>query len=186
MRKIAALLLLLLTACGEAPKPPAAPSAPADDARCVRGQLEADLRTTAGGDSTALPPGRYVFSATYLRLSTAAPAQQKFRDLMKPMDDALQHAEGLVAYRVATSSGCVTARTLSVWKSEQEMRRFVVGAAHGKAIAGIGEVSRGGSVTTRWEGDAQDFSFDQAAQKLAKIPPLDLEPHGAHLTSTAP
>jgi quinol monooxygenase YgiN len=114
-----------------------------------------------------------VFSATYLKLSSTRPAQQKFRDLMRPMEETLQHAEGLVGYRVATSSDCVTARTLSVWKDEQAMKRFVYSPAHGKAIAAISELSRGGSVTTRWEGESADFSLETAARKLSAAPPLD-------------
>lgn len=161
--RLAALMLTLsLTACGVVDDD-ALP--PVDEAACTKDQLEADGRDSSPLD--ALPPGRYVVSTTYLRLPHRKSALQRFSSLTQPMEDELRANPGLVRVTTRLASSCNTARTLSVWKTEADMYRFVASGSHAKAMAAVTEVSRGGSVTTHWSGTEAEATWEQATRRLA-------------------
>jgi hypothetical protein len=165
MTRTAPLLALasLVTACGPMEDPDALP--PVDEAACTKERLEAD-----GRDSTALealPPGRYVVSTTYLRLPHRKSALQRFSSLTAPMEDELRANPGLVRVTTRLASSCNTARTLTVWRSETDMYRFVGSPSHARAMAAVTEVSRGNSVTTHWSASEAEATWEVATQKLA-------------------
>lgn len=122
---------------------------------------------SATGQLAAPPASGYVASTTYLRLRAEPEAQQKFGELMAPISMQLMTQPGLVAMQLAGSDGCGTARTLTVWESEEAMMGFVLSDAHGAAIQAVGDVSRGGSVTMHWTAmDATEASWESAAKRL--------------------
>lgn len=164
MNKTLILTLLTFTACAAGP----------DEKTCVRSTLESDLQrigALSGPDvdptTGKLEPGSYLVSTTYLKLTTDAKGQKAFQDSMKGINAAIADAQGLSAYQLATSDSCVTARTLSVWKDEASMYRFVGVEAHANAIAEIELISRGGSVVTHWPDTEAGATFEKAAQQLA-------------------
>lgn len=156
------LIAVLGTACG-LPTP--------DDTKCVRGTLEADLDQSApfvgpGLVDGALPSGRYLMAATYLQGKPTQQAMSLFQSLVDPITRALPTTDGLIGARFANSSNCLTARTLSVWKDEASMYRFVASPAHAAAMAKTSELSRGGSVTTHWADTEAGATFEKAAEQL--------------------
>lgn len=157
------ILLLTLAACGPMEDPDALPAV--DETKCTKDSLEADGLDSA--ELSALPAGQYVITTTYLRLPHKKSALKRFSELVSPMTDELKTHQGLVRVTTRLSTSCNTARTLSVWKSELDMYRFVNGASHAKAMAAVSQVSRGGSVTTHWLGSQADATWQTATQKLA-------------------
>ncbi len=152
------MAMLALVGCG---------TAHPNDTLCVRSYTEPDLRvagalTGPGVDAATgkLAAGTYLFSSTYLRLSTDAAGQQTFQSAFKAISDSLATTPGLVAFQFATSDECLTARTLSVWKDDASMYGFVGGAAHSSAISEMSKLSRGGGVVTHWSGTEADATMD--------------------------
>jgi hypothetical protein len=113
-----------------------------------------------------VPPGSIV-STTYLRLKLDDPSLRRFSELTDPVVAAFMAADGMLAASIANSRQCALARTLAVWRDEAAMMKFVTSAEHMAAVAGIHEVSRGGSITTHWTAnEPEDASWPMAAEKL--------------------
>lgn len=166
--------LFVLSACG-------APAVIEPD--CTRDQTEADFQgfamtgSAVDADGKLKPPAagtKYVISTTYLRLPKGEAAQKKFRELMAPIQAALPTQEGLVGLAFASSEKCTVARTLSVWRDEAAMYKFVASKAHADAVSAVGEVSRGGSQVTHWTGVETDATWDVARTRLAAEMPGEL------------
>lgn len=83
---------------------------------------------------------RYHVSATYLALRPENIEQ--FFGLISPLNEALFSNPGLVALQLGDSPTCATARTLTVWSSEDAMYEFVTSQAHIDAIVAFPEISR--------------------------------------------
>ena len=99
-------------------------------------------------DWPELPPDAIVAS-TFLRLDPDGMA--RFEELNVPITEALSApAPGLMGLSIGFSESCGTTRTLSVWATEADLMRFVSGPAHSAALADVGTVSRGGSITDSW------------------------------------
>lgn len=113
-----------------------------------------------------VPPGALV-ATTYLQLRADANAQQKFGELSGPVAATLMTPDGPLAAMLSFSPGCGIARTISVWKDESSLMRFVSSDAHGKAVAAVSQVSRGGSITTHWVADgATTLGWETAAARF--------------------
>lgn len=98
----------------------------------------------------AFPPGAIV-STTYLKMKDTPEAQAAFGESVGPIQaEFMAGMPGLMGLSFAGSESCGTARTLSVWATEEDMMNFVTGPAHSAAIGRIGEISRGGSLTMSW------------------------------------
>jgi len=98
-----------------------------------------------------LPPGAMVAS-TYLRIQDTEEAAQVFDELNGPIIAELSApAPGLMGLSIRISPACNTARTITVWESEEAMMQFVTGPAHSAAMMRTHEVSRGGSITDVWQ-----------------------------------
>jgi heme-degrading monooxygenase HmoA len=165
MKTLTALTSLFLAACGPMELMTADDLPAVDEATCTKDALEAD-----GVDSArieALPTGRYVVSTTYLRLPHKKSALKRFSELVAPMDADLRANPGVVRVTTRLSTACNTARTLTVWKSEADMYRFVASPSHAKAMGAVSEVSRGNSVTTHWDADETGATWEQATRMLA-------------------
>ncbi len=161
MKRLA--LLLLLAGCG-LPTP--------DDTKCLRGTLEADLDQSAtfigpGVIDGGIPAGHYVIAATYLQGKPTQQAMSLFQALVDPITRELPTTDGLIGARFGNSNTCLTARTLSVWRDEAAMYRFVTSASHAAAMGKTSALSRGGSVTTHWADTEAGATFEKAAQLLA-------------------
>lgn len=170
------LLLLAVSACGGEEEPP--PSMMTPQPLCERGELEDDLSFLGAAVGPAVDPSTgklkappaegWVISSTYLRLKSDPTAQMRFGQLMGPIQQALATQPGLLAIELGSSMSCGTARTFTVWESEEAMFDFVAGPAHGAARAAVGEVSRGGSIVTHWSTARADQStWEEAARRLA-------------------
>lgn len=162
--------LTLLAGCGGATGAP-------DFSGCSRGNLEADFGAMPlsgpGVDSATArlrppPEGRFIMSSTYLSMPTTSAARARFSELMAPVGERLASQRGLLAYSLGASDRCYTARTLTVWESEEAMLDFVLSPAHASAMAAVSEVSRGQSLVDHWEErDASQVSWAAAADHLS-------------------
>jgi hypothetical protein len=161
-----AFVFISICACG--PMPESSDSGiMIDESKCMRGLLESD------GLSSSLPKkfdaGAYVISSTYLRIKPTREAGKKFSEVNAPLDAELRQNAGLLQAVTLISNECNTARTLSLWRDEASMMRFVASGAHGKAIGAIGEISRGGSMVTHWNDDGTGFTWAAAAAKVKEF-----------------
>jgi hypothetical protein len=178
--KAAALLglgifLPVVAGCSEdSEAPPAADPGAVTDG-CPRGTLESDLvylprtgpKVDASGALMPPPAAGYVVSSTFLRLQPGEQAGRRFGELMAPISEQLTSLPGLEALQLATSPGCGTARTLSVWSTLDAMYYFVTSDAHQAAIDAVSEVSRGGSVVVHWNAQTvEQASWDEATRHL--------------------
>ncbi len=156
---------LTLGACGAGTSLP-------PDSECTRGVKESDLVQAPwqgpGAVDGGLPAStnEVVVSTTFLALKPDADSSALFQQLFAGVAADLQTREGLVAYSVATSTRCNTARTLSVWADEAHMFKFATASAHGKAAAKVGSLSRGNSAVTHWHDTTNNVSFETAFTKL--------------------
>lgn len=156
------LTLVPLAGCGPALPP---------DSECTRGLKESDLAEGAwqgpgvNGDGT-LKTQDVVLSTTFLKMKTDATAADLFRQLFADIGTDLETREGLVAWKVMTSTRCNTARTISLWKDEAVMFSFAGGKAHAAAVSKIGALSRGGSAVTHWHDSTANATLDQAITHL--------------------
>jgi heme-degrading monooxygenase HmoA len=169
------LLLATLAGCSEESDTPEAPAPGAVDDGCPRGTLEADMaylpwtgpKIDAAGTLMPPPAEGYVVSSTFLRLRPGDEAGRRFSELFGPIATQLETQPGLEALQLATSPGCGTARTLSVWASPEAMYDFVVSDAHYAAVKAVSEVSRGGSVVVHWTAQTvEQASWDEATKRL--------------------
>jgi heme-degrading monooxygenase HmoA len=114
----------------------------------------------------SIPAGSIV-AATYLQLRTDDASQAVFSQVSGRVAQTLFMSPGLLAVAVVTSNQCAVARTLTVWENEEAMMGFVTSAAHSEAIARVGEMSRGGSVTTTFSaGASADVSWAEIARRF--------------------
>jgi hypothetical protein len=160
------LLFVSLAACG-----PAASALP-PDSECTRGTRESDLAEGAWSGPGVLADGGLadasdvVLSTTFLALDPSANAQALFGSLFADVRTDLQTRDGLIAWKTATSTRCVTARTLGVWRDEASMFAFATGKAHAAAAAKIGTLSRGNSAVTHWHDQASNADLTHALTRL--------------------
>ena len=164
-------LSIQFIACGE-------PQIP-NDTLCRGAALEDDIAYGAplkgtgvdtSGNLKAPPEGtQYQVSTTYLRFKPDEKSIALFRELMVSVGEELQRSEGLVAFQLGGSDTCRTARTISVWESEATMGKFVVSAAHRRAMASIGQLSRGGSATRSWKGNESVATWNEATRLLGEV-----------------
>jgi quinol monooxygenase YgiN len=160
------LFLVSFAACG-----PTASTLP-PDAECTRGTRESDLSEGAWTGPGALADGGLaggsdvVISTTFLALDPGADAQALFGSLFADIRTDLQTRDGLIAWKVYTSTRCVSARTLGVWRDEASMFAFATGRAHAAAAAKIGTLSRGNSAVAHWHDQAVNADLPHALVKL--------------------
>lgn len=168
MARTSLLLVLVTSTLGCFPQP--------NDSVCVPGALEPDFKAAPFGGpglvDGALQAGTYVVAATYLRLKPSSPAMQLFSSLLPGIEKQIPEAEGLVAWSTGGSNNCLTGRTLTIWRDEQSLRKFVSSGAHVSAMGKTSELSRPGSATTHWTGDETTASFEHAATRLSTARPL--------------
>ncbi len=165
------LTAVALCGCGSAPDPSAS------DTQCNRGTLESDLLTTplrgSGVDQSGkLAPSQYVIANSYVLLYSDPAVQQQFQQVMGGIYTALKTQPGLVAYQLATSNSCNSARALTVWSDEGSMFAFAAGSAHSAASAMAATLGRSGSAVTYWNDDQSGATLAKGASQLAAATPF--------------
>ena len=142
-----------------------------DESLCVAEVLEEDSIVFAGVGAADGPPAwgelppDAIVAMTYLRLKDTPEAGQRFQEVSGPVSAALQSSPGLMGISIRQSASCNTARTMTVWASEEAMMGFVTGEAHLAAMQATSEVSRGGSITSTWRlGDLDEVEFAAVAE----------------------
>jgi len=109
-----------------------------------------------------------IVATTYLRLKEGS--DQRFGELVDPviqdLTERMQTGQGLLALTTSVSDTCGVDRTMTVWKDEASMMSFVMAAPHLAAIQGTSDVSRGGSVTTTWQHEGGEITWQRAATAL--------------------
>jgi heme-degrading monooxygenase HmoA len=112
-------------------------------------------------------PAGAILTSTYLQLKPDAKAQQRFAELATAVGATLQSSPGLLAGMIVNSQKCAVSRTVTIWKDEPSLLAFISTKAHTAAVAGVGEISRGGSITTNWlPKDASEASLQGAAAQF--------------------
>ncbi|WP_437812228.1 antibiotic biosynthesis monooxygenase family protein [Sorangium sp. So ce1078] len=120
------------------------------------------------GALTGAAQDTYVASSTLLWLKPDEASQRRFGELMAPIASQLPTQEGLIGFALGTSARCGYARTVTVWKDEEAMGKFVMSDAHVAAMGAGSDVSVHGAVT-HWTVGAGDLplSWEVAREKIA-------------------
>ncbi len=127
-----------------------------NESTCVANVLEEDSMVVVGVGAPDGPPEWGVLpptaiaASTYLRLQDTPVAGARFQELNRDIAQALMTSPGLMGVSIRASAACNTARTLTVWASEEAMMGFVMSPAHITAMGATPEISRGGSITSTW------------------------------------
>ncbi len=116
----------------------------------------------------------YVVSVTYLALSTDADLAF-FSELNVANSIALQSNPGMVALQLGGSAQCGSARTFTVWESEEAMMEFVTSEAHMQSVGAFPSFSRGGSTLSVWPETvrASEIDWETALQYLGESETYD-------------
>ncbi|HPH65289.1 MAG TPA: hypothetical protein PLF40_06075 [Kofleriaceae bacterium] len=163
-----ALSTLVLVNCGSSDEDSSYP------ASCQDGTLESDLVESAWAGSAVVngvvtvPSPPYVVGYTYLQLPKTDAASAKFQELMTAVNQSLATPVAPLAFKVATSAMCGTARTIAVFADVGKMFQFTASPAHAAAIDARHTVSRGGSHTSHTTvSEAGEPSFAKGTVVLA-------------------
>jgi heme-degrading monooxygenase HmoA len=124
-----------------------------------------DADTGLTGD----PQDKYFVTSTMLYWKEGL--QQDFYAMGGRVMAEMDASEGLIAWALGTDETCRAARSISVWRSEEAMYKFVVSGAHGEAVTHISELSSTGKAA-RWEVGPDDIGalhWDTAREKLLEV-----------------
>jgi heme-degrading monooxygenase HmoA len=81
-------------------------------------------------------------------------------------------SDGVIAWALGTDETCRVARSISVWRSEEDMYAFAVSGAHGEATTKINDLSFTGRAV-RWWAQPEELGqlhWETARTKLLEIP----------------
>lgn len=107
-------------------------------------------------------PRQLVAAATHLRVRQEDPrTHPTFMRVMRPIDQELEHAPGLVGHATRVLADLSEDWTLSVWESEEDMAAFVMSNAHQDAIEQMAELSRPSTVVM-WHVESSEMPLDWA------------------------
>ena len=186
------MIVFLLTAavgCGEdgtdAPQDdpqmmeePEPEQAPIEPVACDEDDLALGPFQGPGFDEQGAPvetfEGEYVVSTTFAIANDDEASQNGFNGFIGPIMEALLASEGLVGFSLDGSQKCRSGRTLTIWRDEASMMRFVLSPAHAEAMGaapGLLEEAR----FARWTVAAEDMpalGWTQALEAIDKSAPL--------------
>ena len=113
----------------------------------------------------------YIVATTQLLVKEEE--QMTFLQLSSEVGAQLEETEGFVGFSLAVEPTCGFYRTVSVWRSEADMYRFVATGAHAKAMGQTGVIAVTGK-TTSWEIPAEQLplTWDVARARLAEVEPV--------------
>ncbi|MBV1856930.1 MAG: hypothetical protein KUG77_00870 [Nannocystaceae bacterium] len=116
----------------------------------------------------------YTVSVTYLALSLDADLAF-FGELNMANAMALYTNPGMVAVQLGGSAQCGSARTFTVWESEEAMMEFVMSDAHLQSVGSISALSRGGTALSVWPEavPASEINWKSALERLAEAETYD-------------
>jgi len=123
------------------------------------------------GKLTKKPGKAYMVVATHFLMSTKPNAEEIFQNLMNKVQPAIQKADGLLGASLTFSHKCKYGRTLTVWKDEASMMKFVTTGAHGEAVKKTGDIASHFR-TVHWQEQPADWppTWKKSKEKLAEIP----------------
>jgi quinol monooxygenase YgiN len=111
------------------------------------------------------PQAEYVVHATMLYWK--ADQQEAFYDLAVELIAQLNETEGLLAYALGTDETCRTARSIGIWRSEEDLYAFVTTGAHAKAMGLTNELSWSGKATHYSVAAGELDTVDWESQRVA-------------------
>ncbi len=116
----------------------------------------------------------YVVSVTYLALSPDADLEF-FSELNEGNAAALYSNPGMVASQLGGSAQCGSARTFTVWVSEEAMMEFVSSDAHLQSVSAFPSLSRGGSTLSVWPDrvSVSEITWETALERLSTAEAYD-------------
>ncbi len=116
----------------------------------------------------------YVVSVTYLALSLDADLEF-FGQLNAGNAAALYSNPGMVASQLGGSAQCGSARTFTVWESEEAMMEFVSSDAHLQSVSAFSSLSRGGSTLSVWPDrvPVSEITWEAALERLSTAEAYD-------------
>jgi quinol monooxygenase YgiN len=117
------------------------------------------------------PQETYIVSSTMIYVRPEK--QADFFEEVGKVTAELDQSEGMVAYSLALDTECGFSRTLSIYRSQEEMTAFAGSAPHAHAVVRANELGVTGKVT-HWELSGAEFppTWDMAKEKLAEIDPF--------------
>ena len=113
----------------------------------------------------------YVASTTWVFIKPDQ--QERFFQVAGAVIESASQLDGLVGMSLAGSDKCGSARTLTVWRSEQAMMDFVVSDAHAAAMAQGPDLVLNG-VVTHWNVGSDNVppSWDEAQAEADLAAPV--------------
>ena len=90
----------------------------------------------------------YLTSVTLLQLEPEQAAADRFGELVGAIVATLGSQDGLIGYALGTSQQCGYASTITVWRDEEAMMRFVMSDAHAAAMSEATTISAVGVVVS--------------------------------------
>lgn len=120
------------------------------------------------------PQAEYVVHATMLYWK--AEKTEEFYDLAVELIQQLDETEGLLAYALGTDEVCGAARSIGIWRSEEDMYAFVTSGAHAKAMGLTNELSWSGKAThyTVSADDLDELTWDTQRAALDDVEPSEV------------
>ncbi len=122
------------------------------------------------GDWIEPPDVSYVVSTTWIKPKSGSEA--RFGELVGSVVAELQRSEGFLGYSLGNSVSCGSARTLTLWRSEEAMMGFVLSDAHLQAIQSTSEVGDR-AATFAWSvpGEEMPMDWERAKEAISQVEP---------------
>ncbi|MGK3992491.1 antibiotic biosynthesis monooxygenase [Sorangium sp. So ce1024] len=124
------------------------------------------------GALTGAAQDTYLAASTLLWIKADEASQRRFGELATAIVSQLPQQEGIIGFTLGMSEKCGYARTITVWKDEEAMGKFVMSDAHLTAMSEAGEISVHGAAT-HWTLGASELppSWEVVRAKIAAVKP---------------
>jgi hypothetical protein len=139
-------------------------------------EMVADVRVLVGPGYDAamgglLEPLQGTYTVSTTKAWVTMEQQAAFLEMSDLVTAELEATPGMVAYGLGIEPSCGFFRTLSIYRSQEDMFGFVFSDAHSEAISRAGELTTTGK-TTSWELSADEFppTWAMADEKLTNVP----------------
>lgn len=123
------------------------------------------------GELAVALPSSYVVATTAGWARPEAEHQEALGSASEEVSGVVFESPGLLGARFGGSEACGSARTLTLWESQEALMNFVWGEVHGGAMS-LTDTTTLGWETTRWvESSAEPPTWDQARAALDDVRP---------------
>lgn len=103
-----------------------------------------------------------VASSTVLFINERPDSLARFQTLLIDIEATLMASDGILGVAFGGSVRCGSNRTMTVWRDQASMMRFVVSDAHLAAIEATPEIAGPGTKTVHWMADPASDAMDWA------------------------